>query len=393
MAGPVLSLLWLEQQFGVAGCMLVLVVIALWNRRVLGKPGGGPPARWPRVSVLLPARNEERNITAAVQSLATQDYPDFELLVLDDGSTDRTPEMLRELSAQFPAMRVLAGEPLPSGWLGKHWACTQLAEVASGELLLFTDADTRHRSDALRRTVASLEEERLDLLTGVPREEVRTWAEKLVVPVVPWAIYAFLPLGLAYRLNRPAVTAANGQYLLFRRASYDKLGGHARVRDDVVDDLALVRQAARHRMRWRVSDLTELVNCRMYHGAREVFEGFSKNLYGAFGYRPGPFLFVWLWLGVVTFQPLVVLGCWAAGGTTSPVSAGTALAAVLLMLALWGLCHAKFRFPLYLAFGYPLSVALGIVIAIRSMRAAYTGRARWKGRALPARQDALVKRQ
>ncbi|MFO7638998.1 MAG: glycosyltransferase [bacterium] len=382
-----LSLLWLEQQFGVAVFLLVLVAIALWNRRVLRRPiEAKPPAHRPRVSVLLPARDEERNIVAVVESLAGQDYPDYELLVLDDGSTDRTPELLRELAVRFPRIRVLAGEPLSPGWLGKHWACHQLAGAASGELLLFTDADTRHRPEALRRAVAEMESGQLDLVSGVPREEVVSWAEKLIVPILPWAINSFLPLGLAYRLHRPAFTAANGQYLLFRRSSYARLGGHERVRNNVVDDLALVRLAARHRMRWRVFDLTELVNCRMYHSAREVFEGFGKNLYGAFGYRPLPFLFVWLWLGVVTFQPLVVLGHWAAGATTSPVSAGTALAAVLLMLALWGLCHAKFRFPLYLAFGYPLSVALGIVIAIRSMRAAYTGRARWKGRALPARQ-------
>jgi chlorobactene glucosyltransferase len=382
----VLSLLWLEQQFGVVVFLLVLVIIALWNRRVLRKPGGADlPARPPRVSVLLPARDEERNIVAAVESLAGQDYPDFELLVLDDGSTDRTPGLLRELSARLPQMKVLAGKPLPPGWLGKHWACHQLAAAAAGERLLFTDADTRHRPEALRQAVSRLEAEQLDLFTGIPREEVRTWAEKLIVPILPWAINSFLPLGLAYRLHRPAFTAANGQYLLFRRASYDALGGHERVRGNVVDDLALVRQAARQRMRWRVYDLTELVSCRMYHGAREVFEGFSKNLYGAFGYRPLPFLFVWLWLGVVTFQPLVVLGHRAAGGTMSPVSAGTALAAVLLALLLWGLCHAKFRFPLYLAAGYPLSVGLGIVIALRSMLAAYNGRAHWKGRRVPGR--------
>ena len=373
--------LWLEQQAGVAVFLAVLVGIALWNRRVLRKPGGaGPPARWPRVSILLPARDEEDHIVGVVEGLAGQDYPDFELLVLDDGSSDRTPGLLRELAGRFANLRVLEGKPLPRGWLGKHWACHQLAEAATGEVLLFTDADTRHRREALREAVARLVADDIDLLTGIPRQEVRGLVEKLVVPVVPWAIFAFLPLGMAYRHRWPAFTAANGQYMMFRRQAYDAAGGHERVRDNVVDDLALVRLLAKRGMKWRVFDLTRLVTCRMYRSAGEVFNGFGKNLFGAFGYRLAPFLFVWLWLGVVTFQPLLMLGLWAGGVVASTYSMACAASAAVFSLALWALSHGKFRFPLWLALFYPASIVLGISIALRSMWQSSSGRATWKGR-------------
>ncbi|MFO7674813.1 MAG: glycosyltransferase [bacterium] len=380
-----LSLLWLEQQFGVVAFLLVLVGIALSNLRHLAPLVRKRLTRTPRVSVLVPARDEAANIEALVRSLAAQDYPDFEVIVLDDRSTDETPALLARLQSELAVLRVITGTELPAGWLGKQWACDQLARAATGELLLFTDADTRHAPGTLSALVAAFEAGRLDLLSAVPREETVGWAEKLVVPVVPWAILAFLPLGLAYRWRRPAFSAANGQFLAFTRAAYGRVGGHAAVRASVVDDIALARRAAGLGLRWRLCDAQDLVRCRMYRTSREVFDGFSKNLFGAFGYRLAPFLFVWLWLGVVTFQPLVVLGRWAGGAATPALSVGLALAAVASALALWGVSNAKFRFPWYVTLAYPAVTALAFGIAVRSVAQALTGRAQWKGRRLPGR--------
>ena len=172
------------------------------------------PDRPPRVSVLVPARNEEANIGDCVRSLLSQDYPDFEVIVLDDGSRDRTGEILAELAARDPRLRVIAGRELPAGWLGKHWACQQLGEAADGELLLFTDADTRHGPRSLWNGAAASLAQGADLLTAFPRQEVVTWSEKLVVPFFPWSLLSFLPLALAYRVRSPAFCAAIGQYML-----------------------------------------------------------------------------------------------------------------------------------------------------------------------------------
>lgn len=382
--------LWVEHQLGVCVFLLVLVVIARWNLRVLTKPSGASsPARWPRVSILLPARDEERSIVEAVESLARQDYTDFELVVLDDCSSDRTPDLLRQLAERFDNMRVVDGKPLPRGWMGKLWACDQLSREATGELLLFTDADTRHRPETLRQAVARLEEDGLDLVTGIPYEETGTWAEKLVLPVLPWAILSFLPLGLAYRWSRPSFTAANGQFMLFRRESYDSIRGHAAVRDSVVDDMALVRLVAKQGMKWRLYDMTDLIRCRMYRSAREVFDGLSKNLFGIFGYRLVPFLFVWTWLGMVTFGPLAVVGLAAFGVVTSAFSVAAAGCAVLLGLVLWGMANVKFRFGWWLSLLYPATVMLSIAIAFRSLVLVASRQARWKGRGAVIRRVKL----
>jgi len=217
----------------------VLLLIALSNLLVLRRLHRyGRPAQFPRLSVLVPARNEEANIGPCVRSLLAQDYPDFELLVLDDESGDQTAQVLASLATSDNRLRVLSGQPLPAGWLGKQWACHQLAQAASGELLLFTDADTRYHPQALSNAVAALLAERTDMLSAVLREEVVSWGERLVVPILVWSIFSFLPLGLAYRLRLPAFTAANGQFLLFRRRAYEQIGGHAAVRQHTTEDLA-----------------------------------------------------------------------------------------------------------------------------------------------------------
>jgi len=161
--------------FSLAAFTAALVVIALSNWHTLRRLGSYPdPTRWPRVSVLIPARNEEANIGPCVRSLLAQEYPDLEVFVLNDHSTDRTGAILAEIQAADARLRVLSGQELPQGWLGKHWACHQLGQAATGDLLLFTDADTRHGPHSVRAGVAAQQAEDADLVTAIPREEVVT---------------------------------------------------------------------------------------------------------------------------------------------------------------------------------------------------------------------------
>lgn len=374
---------WIQHQVSLIVFLTVLLLIALSNLWTWRRLGDHPlPCRFPRLSVLVPARDEEANIGPCVRSLLAQDYPAFEVLVLDDASSDGTRQVLVALAEEADRLRVLIGRPLPCGWLGKHWACHQLAQAAGGSLLFFTDADTRHHPNTLRDAVAALLAAEADLLTALPCYEVVSWAERLVVPVLAWSIFSFLPIGLAHRLRLPLFSATIGQFMLFRRQAYEQVGGHAAVRQQVVDDLALGWKIKGHGLRWRLVDGGLRVRCRMYHNFREVYEGFSKNLLAAFGYNVPLFVFVWLWLGMVFWEPLIVL---FLGAVRMPISARSlilAIVAVVLSLLLWGLSHWRFRFPLYLAFLYPVSVLLVEIIAGRSVWLTLRGQATWKGRTL-----------
>lgn len=340
------------------------------------------PSSFPRLSILVPVRNEEQNIRDCVHSLLAQDYPDLELLLLDDDSCDASGRILKELAREDARVQVIQGAPLPPGWIGKHWACHQLAHAAQGEFLLFLDADTRYEPQALRLAMAALLAERADLLSLFPRQEVYSWAERLMVPVMHWSIFSFFPLLLAYHLPIPALAVSNGQFMLFRRSAYEQIGGHAAVRQNVVDDMALTRRVRAHRLRWRLLDGNPYVRCRMYHNFREVYEGFGKSLFAFFGYNVPLLLFVWLWLLMLFWEPLVVLGLGVMGIVVSAANMVLAGWAVVLSVLLWGLNHWRFGYRLYLVLCYPLSILLAVAIALSSVYLTLSGRGMWKGRRL-----------
>ena len=242
------------------------------NAVLLRRPVDGPVRS--RVSVLVPARNEANRIGACLDSIDGAD----EVLVLDDGSGDATAAVARDHGA-----RVLEGAPLPAGWLGKPHACMQLAAAATGDVLVFVDADVRLGAGAVRASVHLLESTGLDLVAPHPRQEAVTVPERLVQPLLQWSFLTTLPLRLAERSPRPSLSAANGQFLVVRRSAYDRAGGH--VRAAVLDDLALLRAIKRSGGRGVVVDGTSLATCRMYSSWAELRDGYGKSLWSAFGGR------------------------------------------------------------------------------------------------------------
>lgn len=368
------------------GFQAVMLIVVLSNAWLLHQTGRHrPPDRFPKVSILVPARNEERCIAACIRSLLSQDYPNFEVLALDDSSSDQTRAILEQLVCSQAHLKVLTGQPLPPGWLGKNWACAQLAAQAQGELLYFTDADTRHQPKALSTAVAALEGERADLLTGFPRQEMCGWGERLSVPFFGWACYCFTPLFLAYRVKLPVLSTAVGQMLLFRSSVYSAVGGHAAVRDCIVEDLALARRVKAGGHRWRVMDATLLVTCRMYCSGREAFAGLSKNLFAAFDFSLLPYLFAFFWLAVIFLEPLLLLVLYILR-LAPAVQIAPLLSCIGLGLALWLLPYQRRGLGWSLALLYPLTLVVMESIALHSLLLTLSGRLTWKGRTLLHKQ-------
>jgi chlorobactene glucosyltransferase len=336
---------------------------------------------FPRVSVLIPARNEEINIKTCVDSLLAQDYPDFEVLVLDDNSTDQTRPILEAISQRDPRLHILQGEPLPSGWLGKHWACHQLSLKATGELILFTDADTHHATETLRLGVSALIDQKADLLTAFPRQEMLTWGERLTVPILGFSILGFFPILLAEKLNLPAVSVTTGQFMLFRRSALEAIGGYDSIRNHPVDDVSLGRKIISHGFRWKLMDATEYVTCRMYKNFSTALEGFTKNLFAFFDHHVALYCIGWFWIEVSFLVPLIVLVFVALN---IPVNFPTPIAvfAVLEALLMIELAYRRFRFPAYLGLLYPISMITFALIASRSLIYSFLGYGSWKGRKL-----------
>lgn len=384
-----------EHEASVVVFLAVLAVMSLSNligiprlgaARRRGSPGAGAPCgATPHVSILVPARNEEKHIADCVRSLLAQDYPAFELLVLDDESDDGTRSALEPFLGDS-RLRVFAGAPVPEGWMGKNWACHQLAQKAQGELLLFTDADTRHASVALTAAVAALKAEGVDFLSAMPRQEMQTCGELALVPILPWSQHTFFPAALVRRLPFPRLATAVGQFMLVRRDAYEAAGGYERIRDSVVDDWDLVRSVSAGGARWTLCDGSRVVSARMYASFRGAVNGFSKNLYARFDYNWPFFAFVWAWLLWTTWQPLVVLAVHAAGGPVSVGVARWAAVAAGLNLLLWAIADVRFGTPVWHILVHPITVLVSAYVAARSIAWRALGRGAWKGRPLLGRK-------
>ncbi|MGO9307475.1 MAG: glycosyltransferase [Spirochaetia bacterium] len=234
-----------------------------------------------RVSVLIPARNEEKNIRACIDSLLQQTYSNYEIIVLDDQSSDGTWGIITGYRDRFPdRVRVVRGEPLAdNGWLGKPHAMQQLARHASGEYLMFTDADTVHGSESIAWAVTNLEWHKADCVSGYVFQEMNSLGEQFIVPATYIMSAMLLPLWLITALPAPGLSFAIGQLIVFRRSAFESIGGYARVRGQITDDLAIARELKRAGFREVFLDIRRHIRCRMYDGYRASFDGMTKNIY------------------------------------------------------------------------------------------------------------------
>lgn len=359
-----------------------LLGILAWNLALLRprRRARIPDEALPFVSVLVPARDEEKNIAACLASLQAQDYPRFDIRVLDDCSADGTPAVVRGIAARDERVALLQGAPLPPGWVGKNHACHQLAEQARGEWLLFTDADTVHAPHALRAAMEEALDVRADLLTAVPRQRMDTAGEKLVIPLLHFVSLVLLPVHFTHRVRWTRFSIGIGQYMLFRREAYQRIGGHAALRSALVEDVWLARRVKAAGLRLRLRAATGDVTCRMYHGWREVWRGFSKNIYAGLGYSSVALAAVLGFLFLLFVAPPAALAAALLAGAPANVTLPLAVAAALpvlmrLVLAL------RFRLGIPSAFLHAAGMLLFIAIGVNSWRwMRRGGGAQWKGR-------------
>jgi glycosyltransferase involved in cell wall biosynthesis len=330
------------------------------------------------VSVLIPARNEERSINSSVAAaLASVGVDELEVLVLDDHSQDATSAIVHRIAAADTRVRLVDGPELPAGWCGKQHACCVLAQNASFELLLFVDADVRLSIDGLARMVAYLEQSGADLVSGVPLQETQTLMEQAIIPLIHFVLLGFLPLRRMRASRNPAYGAGCGQLFLAKKSSYEKAGGHAAIRSTLHDGIKLPRSFRAAGLTTELCDATSVARCRMYSGARELWHGLAKNAIEGLG-APSTIVPSTLILVGGQVLPIVLLGISSWLPTLALVPA---IAATLCVYYPRFAGVVRFRQPLPGALLHPIGVLILLAIEWSALLAFALGRSRrWKGR-------------
>lgn len=353
-----------------------LVILILQFRAIplvpVIRPDGRQPHEHPLVSILVPMRNESDNVAGCLTSLLAQEYPDFEIIVIDDRSTDDTAARVEALVQQHPRLRLVRGAEPPSGWMGKCYALHQGSDQGQpqGQWLLFVDADTRHHPQALAAVMTYALEQQVDMLSVIPFLECHSFWERVVQPAVGGLIGVFYPPDKVNRTHRP-IPFANGQFLLVRREAYQSLGGHQAVAGKVLEDVELAKVFVAHGLRNRIVFAHELVTTRMYTHLSALIQGWTKNMYLLLGQRMQRVLLSACMALLLSSLPLVVgfLGLLSILGHPGFFEPRLAVAA----LGLYGwviFCQATIRaqnrwYPWYAPFA-PIGNAILVWIVMRS---------------------------
>ena len=350
------------------------------NGLLLRQPDVDAPAVEYLVSVLIPARNEAHRISPTVRSVLGQRDVKLEVIVLDDGSSDDTVAVVSEAAAGDHRVRIISGSDVGPGWLGKPWACQQLGQAASGQVLVFIDADVVLEPHAVVAAVDLLTRHRLSLVSPYPRQEALTVAERLAQPLLPWLWLTFLPVRLAERLRPASMAAANGQFLVVVAGAYRDIAGHGCVRDRVVEDVWLARamKAAGHRA--VVVDGTELATCRMYTGWSEVRDWYTKSLWAAMGSPASAAVVGALLTGLYVLPPVAAVAAVAGGLRGRRRQAALGLAGYLAGVAGRMISARRTGGSTIDAVAHPVSIGVLVCLLARSWRMKRLGRLAWKGR-------------
>ncbi len=331
----------------------------------------------PMVSVLIPARNEEANIEKCILSLVNQTYQNYEILVIDDNSTDNTFGILEKLSRQYVNLRIFRGQPLKEGWFGKPYALQQLAEKARGEILLLTDADTIHVPTSVSWAASNVNK-KADLVSGYVGQELVTFGEKITVPLMFMLTGFILPLTLN-RLRKTAVfSTAIGQYIAIKKDVFLTCGGYEAIKDKTTEDIYLARYIKKQGYKTKFLDISDQVSCRMYEGYMKGVEGIGKNIFDFFG--KNSFLLAIAFFGVLFFLffpfPVLLSMIYESHPCLSQM-----IWTNILYTLTWVVVFVDRRMNLFFAFLWPLLFLNLLFMAGRSWAKTVSGQGfEWKGR-------------
>lgn len=356
----------------VAGFWIFAAINTALNLLLLKSLPLDAPATGPSLSVLIPARNEERAIGATVRSFLQQTYAPLEIIVVDDRSADRTGAILEKLAGEDDRLIVLRGAEPPAGWLGKPWALHQASQRATGELLLFVDADIHYKATAVAAAVAQLRRDQVAMLALLPRFLMKGFWENIVLAQLGMTVFVMLPTWLSNRTRNRRFGIGGGAGNLVSRSAYDSVGGHESLRAAVIDDVGLAALVRSGGHRTRVIRADHLISVRMYEGGREVVEGFTKNLFSVFRHSYAA-LAAFVLSGIV-FSVLPYL--------LAPTGDIVHAFSLFLITVVRVMTFASLGYPLvYALAGHPIATLVWSWIAFRS--AWYTGvkkELRWRGR-------------
>lgn len=327
----------------------------------------------PFVSVLIPARNEENNISRVIQSILSQNYSNLELIVLDDNSTDRTYEIASKYSAEHDNIRIISGKNLPKNWLGKNWACHQLSKEAKGEYLIFTDSDNFHDENAVLFTIYHMFDKDLDLLSAFPNQQTVTFSEKLIVPMIDLIIYSGLILWTTYFIKHAEFAAANGQWIAFRSDVYFELGGHESVKSEIVEDVSLSRFFKRRGKKILTFSGKNIVFGRMYSNFSDIWHGLSKNVFGLANFKTIPFFVLLFTFFLTSVAPYILV--WF---NDFSIIGYIAIAMIILWKLILAINHKQNI--IISIFFHPFSVLIFIFIGLNSFFQSKFGKVKWKDR-------------
>lgn len=347
-----------------------------------------------RVAVLVPARDEERNIRACVESVLESRGVEIELLVLDDASTDRTPEIVHEMARRDARVRLVKTQNLPSGWNGKQRACWVLAQETTAPLLVFLDADVRIVPDALARCSAEMHARHVALLSGFPRQITVGWMEQMLLPPIHFGLLGFLPMGRMRASTKPGYAAGCGQFFIADREAYFASGGHGAIRATRHDGLRLPQVFREHGFRTDLVDLTELAEVRMYDSTRAVWMGLAKNATEGLG-APARIVPLTILLLLGQVLPLIAALLWLAFWVSNLLVGATfddprmaAIVSALLVLSVIAiylprlLAVRRFKQPLLSALLHPAGIVLLLVVQWYALLKQIFGRpVAWRTRA------------